>query len=325
MSHSKFTLEEKASYVVSKLNNLVEIDLIENKVSFRCPICDNVWENTIQETWTRIHSKKEEVFEEDDRRLTCCKKHCSVKQATKRKSTINKMQETCMKRYGKKSNLSTEESLEKSRQGIIKNHGSYKEMHKKNWKKYEERTGYSHNMRNPESIKLNQKHRVETILNMTKEQKENWFNHRLETHKKNGTYLWGGKTPTSSNCSKLQLEFFNLLQRKIPYNILYGRNEKTVWVNKKNYYIVDGYISEKNIVIEFYGDYWHANPKVYNEDKIIKYFKGNLISKEVWEHDDKRKNEIVNKLNCKFIVVWEKDYCENKESIINNIIEEIHS
>ena len=38
-------------------------------------------------------------------------------------------------------------------------------------------------------------------------------------------------------------------------------------INDKKYY-VDGIISDTKTIYEFYGDYWHGNPEVYDQDKV---------------------------------------------------------
>ena len=61
---------------------------------------------------------------------------------------------------------------------------------------------------------------------------------------------------------------------------------------------------EKNIIIECYGDYWHANPLIYQKDyynsKLRKY------AHEIWERDKYREHYIAD-LGYNIIVLWERD------------------
>lgn len=63
-------------------------------------------------------------------------------------------------------------------------------------------------------------------------------------------------------------------------------------------YWCDFYIPKSNLILEVFGDYWHANPKKYgHEDAEDKY-------KEVWENDVRRANYIINK-GYRLEVLWE--------------------
>ena len=69
-------------------------------------------------------------------------------------------------------------------------------------------------------------------------------------------------------------------------------------------FIVDFYNDEFKLVVEFNGDYWHANPTIYDAtDKIM-----GLTAREVWDREEKRLNFLRNhdKID-KVIVVWESD------------------
>ena len=80
------------------------------------------------------------------------------------------------------------------------------------------------------------------------------------------------------------------------------------------------YIQETKTVIEFYGDYWHRNPEIYEGDHP--YFK--LFVKDKWKKDElridviKESNEVEN-----IIIIWEKEFRKNPTKVIENIIKEI--
>lgn len=70
--------------------------------------------------------------------------------------------------------------------------------------------------------------------------------------------------------------------------------------------------------IEFNGDIYHANPKIYKEyDKPNPFH--NLTSKELWEIDADKKS-IAERNGFEELIVWEKDYRENKEKVINECL-----
>jgi hypothetical protein len=45
-----------------------------------------------------------------------------------------------------------------------------------------------------------------------------------------------------------------------------------------------------NKIIEYNGDKLHANPEMFNENDHPSYYDKNKTSKEIWEHDEKKRN-----------------------------------
>lgn len=86
-------------------------------------------------------------------------------------------------------------------------------------------------------------------------------------------------------------------------------------------YNVDFYDKTTNVVIEFYGNVWHANPKIYKETDIIHFLGKTIIVSDKWKNDKLRQQYIEDKLKCIFIVVWESDVKNksNRLETINNI------
>lgn len=66
----------------------------------------------------------------------------------------------------------------------------------------------------------------------------------------------------------------------------------------------------KNKVIEFYGDYWHKNPKKFpkNKENIIK-----------WKYDAVKEETI--KKNYDLLIVWESDYVNDSDRILDLCME----
>lgn len=74
----------------------------------------------------------------------------------------------------------------------------------------------------------------------------------------------------------------------------------------------DIYIPSKNAIIEFNGDFWHANPNKYDTDNLYESQKRKI-------NKDKIKSEYCKNHGINLIVVWESDYKENKEDVIMKI------
>lgn len=80
----------------------------------------------------------------------------------------------------------------------------------------------------------------------------------------------------------------------------------------------DLFVKEKQLLIEYNGDYWHCNPKKYNET----YFhqKKKMTAKEIWKRDKEKQNLAISS-GFKIITIWEMDYNENKNREIRKIYE----
>ena len=79
-------------------------------------------------------------------------------------------------------------------------------------------------------------------------------------------------------------------------------------------FIYDFYLPLYNIIIEYNGDYWHVNPEIYNEDKVIVDGK---TANEIWEKDNLKK-KIAEENGYKFYTIWEKDYNPGYKKVYNN-------
>lgn len=100
--------------------------------------------------------------------------------------------------------------------------------------------------------------------------------------------------------------------------IYYGKENEFGFYDKetKNYYFIDFLIYDLNIAIEFNGDYFHANPKIYDSD-FSNFWHKKTTAKEIWKNDE-IKNKAIKRLGFDLFIVWESDM--NNESVINNII-----
>lgn len=127
--------------------------------------------------------------------------------------------------------------------------------------------------------------------------------------------------------SAISLEMFNKLIKKFKNNIIYyDDNEFKVKTLKYNLYYVDYYDETLNIVIEFYGNYFHLNPEKYSPDFIqYKNHEKCIKAKDKWQHDKERIDDIQQTLNCKVIIVWESTYRNDKKGTIKSLIQMINN
>jgi hypothetical protein len=77
---------------------------------------------------------------------------------------------------------------------------------------------------------------------------------------------------------------------------------------KDSYYKVDGYDPITNTIYEFYGDFWHGNPKIYNESEF-----NNVINKTFGELYKKTINResFIKSHNYNLIFIWESEFKKN--------------
>lgn len=85
------------------------------------------------------------------------------------------------------------------------------------------------------------------------------------------------------------------------------------WTSENSFFIYD--IKHKDCIIEFNGDYWHANPDIFSSSDKIK----NKTAQEIWDKD-KMKLELAKTLGFRVLVVWESAYYENKSETIEGVI-----
>lgn len=119
--------------------------------------------------------------------------------------------------------------------------------------------------------------------------------------------------------SKVSKIFFDELQLKIYNKLYYAEEEKWIRYNKNKGYYVDLIVGD--LIIEFNGDFFHANPKLYEENDTIKIAKDNIkIAKDIWEKDKNKINTLKEK-GYTILVIWEYDVKNNRDYVFNECME----
>jgi hypothetical protein len=80
--------------------------------------------------------------------------------------------------------------------------------------------------------------------------------------------------------------------------------EQVIRINNKRY-IVDGFDKNNNVIYEYYGDFWHGNPKVFDLDNYN--IKCGVKFVDLFNATIKRAKEIVND-GYDLVYKWETDY-----------------
>lgn len=123
-----------------------------------------------------------------------------------------------------------------------------------------------------------------------------------ESLKKSGIY---------QSASKSSLTLFDSLSTHVA-GLQYGQNEAIIHC-RNAVFSVDCLYKDK--IIEFYGDYWHANPKKYNHKSKIK----SKIAEEIWANDLARK-KLIEEQGFKILEIWESESSTNLTETINKCL-----
>ena len=259
-----------------------------------------------------------------------------------------KKENSCFcKEFWMKKGLNEEESLNKIKEIQTKNSKKVDQKNKRDpysinyWielgktkkeaiEKIEETKNKSNPYKNWDSITLNKilEKRKETYHSKTKEQKSIINKNRGRTIKQLAEKFGEEKTkeilknrgkgrrnPFFRRYSKISETFFNELQNIFSGTLFYGKEEKWIRYNKNKGFYVD--LLYNNKIIEFNGDFYHANPENYESDSVIKIAEKNILfAKEIWRKDEFKLNTL-KKLGYDILIIWEKETQDNYLETLN--------
>lgn len=85
-------------------------------------------------------------------------------------------------------------------------------------------------------------------------------------------------------------------------------------------YNYDFYIPECNLIVEFQGNYWHANPKIYRPGMLLRVQRKGLTPVEsIWERDFLKKSA-AERSGYRVVYFWESDYKTSGVEFISTLI-----
>lgn len=123
----------------------------------------------------------------------------------------------------------------------------------------------------------------------------------------------------SGSISKGELNFLSEIKKRINNDIKTQLILPRKFTNR--FYKYDIIINNK--IIEYNGDLWHANPKLYNENDIPKFPGNKLTANEIWIRDLEKINS-AKELGFDVYVVWEMDFKSNKDKLLKEVIDWIN-
>ena len=113
------------------------------------------------------------------------------------------------------------------------------------------------------------------------------------------------------NYSQGQIEWLDYMILSIP-DISHAINNGEYLIPNSRYY-ADGYSDSKNMILEYHGDFWHGNPKIYNQQDL------NVVTKTTYEElyqNTLKKQRFCETNGYKYISIWESEWLRGKNSVI---------
>lgn len=220
---------------------------------------------------------------------------------------IEKYRKTCKSKYGVDNPSKLDVIKEKKKKTFIENYGVDNIF---------KTDGFSEYVSNILLNKYGRK-RVTNPKKISKKRLEFSKSKWLDIHKKTRKTI---QQKYGDSCENVWNKYVSEIENKVE-NVLSQNSidyQPQIFISGRSY---DFRITNTNYVIEVNGDYWHGNPKYYNENETIHYAgKGMIPVKELWESDMKKIN-LAEKYGYKVIVLWESDILfHEKNNTLNEFI-----
>lgn len=120
--------------------------------------------------------------------------------------------------------------------------------------------------------------------------------------------------------SKISKKLFDDVAENIEGVCYYGEYEKTIDCAGGKRVLKPDFLYN-NKIVEFYGDFWHANPLKYNSTDEIK-MPGRKEQKaiDIWSRDKERLN-LLSSAGFEYFIVWESEYKDSPELTVTKILD----
>lgn len=128
--------------------------------------------------------------------------------------------------------------------------------------------------------------------------------------KHKGTFEQTPDNHLNNNCnicsqrgySKKAIAWLEYIVKKENIKIQHAENGKELRIDKK---LIDGFCKETNTCYEFYGNYWHGNPKMYKDDFVNTVC--NKTMKQLYD-ETIAKEELIKLKGYSLITIWEDEW-----------------
>lgn len=124
-----------------------------------------------------------------------------------------------------------------------------------------------------------------------------------------GRSKWAEHFGKFNGRSKAEAEFYNYIKENVNSQV-----QANITIGS---FIVD-VIKDKKI-IEFYGDFWHGNPEIFNCYDKLNFGNNNVkVISDIWEKDRKRIDFLMSN-GYQVLIIWEMDWNKNREECLEKI------
>ena len=115
--------------------------------------------------------------------------------------------------------------------------------------------------------------------------------------------------------SKEEREIFEYLKDLGKYVI----SDDEVCLDDNKFLAPDMVINGK-VIVEFYGDYFHANPALYKAEEYI--VKKEQTARQLWDADLERQ-KMLEDAGYSVIIIWQNDFRHDKQATLTSLVKEI--
>lgn len=203
---------------------------------------------------------------------------------------------------------------------LIKRHG--KEMGEKMWEDY-----ISKQVETKSFKWMVEKYGEEKAIEINSQKSLTLENFVRKYGEEEGALRWREYSTKRYNpYSQISQTLFNMLDEHISkkYTTYYATKNKGEWFvrGETQVYYLDYFIKELNICIEFNGNAWHGNPKLFKPNEHCHPIYKELTAKDLQNKDKVRIKELKNKGITTYII-WESDFNPKQFDAINYIYNEL--
>jgi hypothetical protein len=126
----------------------------------------------------------------------------------------------------------------------------------------------------------------------------------------------------TSGYSKVSQELFDSIERVMGSreNFKYATKGGEFGITEgEKTYQYDFIDTENNKIIEYNGDLFHANPRMFESSDCPNPFRENLTSSEIWDYD-KVKLDLADQNGYEVLVIWESDYNSDSTKVLGECV-----
>jgi len=90
------------------------------------------------------------------------------------------------------------------------------------------------------------------------------------------------------------------------------------WIARRSYdFRMYGF--DRNLIIEYNGDFWHANPIIYKAEDLLSHPDGKIRAADIWARDEAKK-KLAEKYGYTIVYIWESEIKKLGEESLQKLI-----